>query len=685
MTSLLHPVLRGLACAVALVCALPASDAQAQAQAQAPATAAALPPIASFFSSSRFGGAKLSPDARFLAARSSAPGKRDFLVVVDLQANSAKVVASYNDADIGQFQWISNERLLFDTREKGVGQGNRRYAPGLYAVNRDGEKFVELADRTGNRSTIGTRTARKILPWHTFMLDQEGAQDSEYVHVTSINLDTASEVRSVDLLRLNTLTGATQAVPRPASNVRGWTLDHKGEPRLASSLERGTITLHYREPATDAWRVLASYPAFGDGSKALAPVGFTPDGNLFVLARSGGRDTTSLHLFDIATGKINPEPVLVTAGFDFDGGLVTNRDKILGVAFRTDAASNEWFDAGMKAIQQAVDQQLRATVNMISVPAQADSPWVLVWSYSDAHPGSFSLYNSKTGTLNKIADVRPEINPAQMGRQQFVRYKARDGLEIPALLTLPPGGKKTGLPLVVLVHGGPYVRGSSWGWDAQVQFLASRGYAVLEPEFRGSTGFGIRHFKAGFKQWGLAMQDDIADGVHWAVGKGIVDAGRVCIAGASYGGYAALMGLVNDPALYKCAIDWVGVTDINLLYDSGWSFTSDLSDEWKSYGMPEMIGDRVKDAAQLKATSPIEQAGRITQPLLLAYGGVDQRVPINHGTRFRDAVMKTNRNVEWVEYPEEGHGFRLEKNSVDFWRRVERFLDRHIGPGAAKQ
>lgn len=681
MTPSLLRALSGAALAASIACALPGAHAQTQAQAPA---AAALPSIASFFSGSPVSDAKLSPNARYLAARSSTPDRRDALVVVDLQSNSAKVVASYTDAGIGEFQWISNERLLFDTREKGVGQGDMRYAPGLYAVDRDGERFVELADRVGNRATHGTRSTRKVLPWHTFMLDKEGAQDSEYVYVTSHNLDAAGKVRSVDLLRLNTLTGATQTVSRPVAGVRSWTLDHKGEPRLATSQERDTTTLHYRDPSSQAWRVLASFPTFGDGSKELEPIGFASDGKLFVRARSGGRETTSVHVLDPATGKTDPQPVLVTAGYDFDGSLVSNRDKVLGVRFRTDAESNEWFDPGMKTIQASVDKLLPSTINIVSVPAQPESPWVLVWSYSDVMPGTYSLYNTQTKLLNKIADARPKINPGQMGRQQFIRYKARDGMEIPALLTLPPGAKRTGLPMVVLVHGGPWVRGASWGWHPYSQFLASRGYAVLEPEFRGSLGFGIKHFTSGFKQWGLAMQDDVADGVRWAADKGIADIKRVCIAGASYGGYATLMGLVNDPDLYKCGINWVGVTDINLLYNGGWSFTNDTSDEFKAYGMPERVGDPVKDAAQLKATSPIEQAARITQPLLLAYGGVDQRVPINHGTKFRDAVMKNNKNVEWVVYPEEGHGWSLAKNQVDFWGRVERFLDKHIGAGAAK-
>ncbi|MBQ5947856.1 S9 family peptidase [Massilia sp. ST3] len=666
--------LRAASLAALVLCGTPAALAQAP---------TAPPPVSSFFTSSPFGEVKLSPDARNLAVRASAPGRRDYLAVIDLQTNSAKIVASYSDGDIGGFEWVSSDRLIFDTREKGVGPGDMRFAPGLYAVDRDGSDLVKLAERSMGGRTEGEGKGRKLLPWHTFLLGQRGAQDSDYAYVTSIVLDTSNKVRHVDLLRLNTRTGFAQTVPRPA-NVRGWILDHKGEPRVASSFEKDTITLHYREPASGEWRTLASYPAYGDGRDALTPLGFGADGTLFVAARTGG-DTTALHTLNLGTGKINPEPVLSAKGYDFDGGLVVDRARTLGVYFRTDAVSNEWFDAGMKQVQAAVDKLLPATVNVIDPPAQADAPWVLVQAYSDKVPPNYFVYNKATGMLNPIGTSRPAIQPAQMGGQQFVRYKARDGLEIPALLTLPAGAKAGKLPMVVMVHGGPYVRGSSWGWNPASQFLASRGYAVLEPEFRGSTGFGIKHFKAGFKQWGLAMQDDIADGVRWAVGKGIVDPQRVCIAGGSYGGYATLMGLVNDPDLYKCGIDIVGVTDIGLLFDNGWSFESDLPEEWKVYGMPVMIGDQVKDAAQFKATSPIQQAARIAQPLLLAYGGVDRRVPINHGTQFRDAVMRTNKQVEWIEYPEEGHGWSKPENQVDFWTRVERFLDKHIGKGAAPQ
>ncbi|TFW33258.1 alpha/beta hydrolase family protein [Massilia horti] len=654
--------------------------------AQAPAVPAP-PPVEAFFGASAYGGAAISPSGRYLAVKSGAKGRHDFLVVIDLQTNTGKGVAEFNDADIGTFRWVNDERLVFDLHDKSVGQGNVRHAPGMFAVNRDGSQFVQLVDRYGswvNSGTTGTRTARKLLPWNHYLLAQRGAQDSEYIYVANPEWTETERVRHVNLVRLNTLTGQTTKVPRPGS-VQSWILDNKGEPRLAAGTEKDLTTIYYRDPANDIWRTLISYTPYSHGQDDIIPLGFGPDGTLYVIARAGGKDTSSVHTFNLATGKVNPEPLISTAGYDFVGGLITTRDKLLGVQFVTDAEADEWVDPEMKAIQATVDKLLPATVNLLAVAARSETPWVAVRSYADAIPPTYWLYNKDTKLISKVGDSRPAIDPKQMGRQQAIRYKARDGLDIPALLTLPPGGKRTGLPLVVMVHGGPWVRGASWSWHPETQFLATRGYAVLEPEFRGSTGFGAKHFLAGWKQWGLAMQNDVADGTRYLIDKGIVDPKRICIAGASYGGYATLMGLVNDPDLFKCGINWVGVTDINLMYNGSWTQESDLTDEWKQYGMPDMIGDQVKDAAQLKATSPIEQAARITQPVLLAYGGVDKRVPLYHGKKFYDAVTKANKNVEWIEYPEEGHGWRLAKNNIDFWTRVEKFLDKNIGKGAVQE
>ncbi len=635
--------------------------------------AAPLPPVEAFFDNPTFSGAVLSPDARFLAVRTSKPGGRDMLAVVDLATMAIKVVGNFGDADVGAFSWVNNQRLLFTSADKQVGRGDAMFAPGLYAVNRDGSAFRQLAARRNNFVQDANR--RELLPWNTYMLGQSGAQNTDAIYVVSPQFS-GPDVKDVDLLRLDTVSGRHTSVSRPRQ-TRSFLLDQNGEPRIATAIEEGDALVWYRDPKTDEWRKLAQFPLFG-GNRGFTPVAFGPDGALYVEARINA-DKNALYRFDFTTNAPAPTPVVRAADYDFDGRLLTAGDKLLGVRLKTDAETTEWFDPAMKALQERIDAKLPGTVNTISVAPRAETPWVLVQSFSDVQPRITYLFNTATGTFNKVGDSHGAIKPAQMGRQDLVHYKARDGRMIPAWLTMPPGAVDKNLPMVVLVHGGPYVRGASWGWNSETQFLASRGYAVLEPEYRGSTGYGFDHFQAGWKQWGLAMQNDLADGTRWAIAGGVADPKRICIAGASYGGYATLMGLVNDPALYRCGVDWMGVTDIDLLFTGHWSFSSDLTETWKQYGMPVLIGDPKTDRERFTSTSPLAQAARITQPLLLAYGGADQRVPPYHGKKFYAAVKQTNLNVEYVQYDEEGHGWVLPKNRYDFWTRVERFLDKQIG------
>jgi dipeptidyl aminopeptidase/acylaminoacyl peptidase len=457
-------------------------------------------PIEDFFKNPEFSEPILSPSGKFLAAKvASKENGRDMLAVVDLTTNTAKAVAGFSTSDVGHVQWVNDNRLLFDLRDKSIGQADNRYAPGLFAVNKDGTQFRQLAERTS--SFIRDGMAQKMLPWHTFMVPQRGAQDSEWAYVTDRSIVGPGDVREVKMLRLNTLNGRTQSVTQPGDTM-GWLLDNKGEPRLAFTLEKNMQHVFLREADNEKWRKLATFDIYRGGAEAFTPLGFGPEGTLYVISNKA-KDRAAVHTFDFATGKVSEQPLIQLDGYDFRGGLIMRGDKLLGVRYVRDGAGTLWFDQAMKQVQEEVDKLLPNTVNLIDIPTRQETKNVLVAAYSDVQPRVYFLYDSEKKALNRVGASYPNIKPSQMGMQEEVRYKARDGLDIPALLTIPVQGNRKNLPMVVLVHGGPYVRGSQWGWDPEVQFLASRGYVVLQPEFRGSTGFGDYHFRAGWKQWGL--------------------------------------------------------------------------------------------------------------------------------------------------------------------------------------
>lgn len=638
------------------------------AAAAAPARAA-YPPVEAFFANKAFGEAILSPDGRRLAVRVGASGRRDFLAVIDLATKTAKNVAEYSVADIGEFRWVNNARLVYNLYDRSAPVEGQDDPPGLFAVDADGSGRRQLVSRDPDH-------AGSKLSYNTALIAQAGRQDSSSVYVEKFTYDYKRDYAGSVFWLLDTVTGALDS---PAGiKASDLVLDFQGKPRLAILHSSTQTTFAYRDPAKNAWRELARFDRYGDIRTHIVPLGFGPDGTLYVKAYAG-HDLITLRTMDLATGEVSKDALVETPGYDFDGSLVADHAKLLGVRIKTDAEANIWFDPAMQAIQKAVDKALPGTVNLLTVPAEPGAPWLLVESYSDRQPSTYALYDRASGAVEAVGAAYPQIARADMGRQKVIGFKARDGLPIPGLLTLPPGNQQKDLPMVVLVHGGPYVRGASWGWDDQAQFLATRGYAVLQIEFRGSTGFGAAHASAGFKQWGLAMQNDIADGTRWAIAQGIADPARICIGGASYGGYATLMGLINDPDLYRCGFEWAGVTDIDLLLTGTWFDKSSLSEGYVQYGAPQLIGDVARDAAQFQATSPIRQAARITRPLLLAYGRSDQRVPIIHGRRLWSVVGRTNKDVEWVEYQGEGHGWSRQENRIDFWRRVERFLQRNIG------
>jgi dienelactone hydrolase len=631
------------------------------------------PAIAAFFKRPQFREPRLSPSGRYLAVQVAAKNDRMGLAIIDLQTQSPpKFVAGFSDADVAGHQWVNEDRLVFQITNSPEG-GTRAGAAGLWAVDRDGSGFRQLINSVFDVGIATQIVDRRLeLNWTLYDVPSDGSNEVIVLrHRWAADPESAGE----QLARLDTRTGRvrnlSQGIPDYVAN---WVLDWRGEPYAVETMHGGKSRF-YKRDEQGRWQPWLDEDDYGSRRHAV-PTWIGPDGKM--LGTYGYRGYSALFQLDPSTGEQGQEPLVATPGYDYSGRLIFDPDarRLLGIRYETDATGTVWIDAAMKGFQADIDAKLPATVNLIGCTRCLNAMHLIVTSVSDKRPAEFYLYKPSDKSLQKLAAAPAELSAAAMGQRDYHRIKARDGLEMPVLVTQPGGGIKGRAPTIVLVHGGPYVRGTHWPWERNAQFLASRGYLVLEPEFRGSTGYGSKLFRAGWKQWGLAMQDDVADTLAWAVEQGWADPGRACIMGASYGGYAALMGAITQGNIFKCAVSWVGVTDIGLLSTIHWS---DASDEWKHFGITRLVGDPQTDADQIRKTSPLQRAKEISLPLLVAYGGLDRRVPLKHGTDFK-AALRSDQALEWVVYSDEGHGWFNLKTNEDFWGRVERFLAKHLAP-----
>ena len=619
----------------------------------------------------------ISPSGKRVAFLTTADNGRSVAAVLNLPVQGpAKVVAGFGDADVATVAWVNDDRLVLEASQDGALVGEN--GAGTMAVDHDGGNARPLiAWRSDNWST-GTRLTSRMLTYGWFLLGT--MDDGSHDVLVHQRINEARGDRLTDnLSRLDTRTGAVRKVGSGIPDgAYAWRFDRAGEPRTVVVDDRNRRKHYWRPPGRDQWTLFADVEA--RSLEDFGPVALEGDRHL-VVARRGAKDTSALYSFDLTAGKFDAEPLAAVAGFDSDGGYQSDAPggSIVGVHLRADRPLSAWFDTRMAAIQAAVDAALPGRWNRLYCGRCASTNFFVVASQSDRQPGEFLLYDSAQRKLHVLGKARPWIDEAQQGSRTFHRYAARDGLPIPVYVTHPKGSTpKEPLPAVVLVHGGPWVRGSDRRWEAEAQFLASRGYRVLQPEFRGSEGYGFAHFRAGWQQWGLTMQDDLADAVQWAAAQGLVDPARVCIVGASYGGYAALMAPVRHPDRWRCAASFAGVTDIDLMFSSE---RSDVSERSKRYGYASLIGDPKADAAKLRQNSPLHRVADIKVPVLLAHGYHDRRVPREHYTAFVDAAQRAGVKLESVMYPGAGHGWYESREHADFLSRLEKFLAREIGSG----
>ncbi|MDL1860903.1 S9 family peptidase [Betaproteobacteria bacterium PRO7] len=647
------------------------------AQAKPPATTS----VDDFFRHDRYAGLALSPDGQFIAALAPVNGRRN-VAVLDLKAGSVAVITSLRERDVRTVRWINNERLVFDLIDLQSGLGEQRPS-GLFAINRDGKEARELV-----AASVASPGSAKFVYRPTLLLS--ALPDSSDILVMA----TDRTVESFDVYRMDTYTGRKTLVTFDNPGfVYGWLLDSKRQPRLAIAGIEGTTrtAIHYRASAEGPWIKLAEFD--GLSNEGFDPLAFGPDDTLYVASRAGS-DKAAIYTYDLKANRLG-ERQIAHKDYDFGYGnrplggdltdLLSNRNfnlifdskkkKLVGARQYAEREEFFWFDEEWSRLHAMVNGALPQRTNRLT--RSTDSASILVYSYSDRDPGRWYLLDAEKRSLQELVARRPWIDVQQMAQKTPIRYKARDGIEIPAYLTLPPGRDKQ-LPLVLIVHGGPFVRGEFWGWDREAQFLASRGYAVLQVDYRGSLGYGWNHHRLGRRQWGLAMQDDLTDGVNHLVAQGIADKSRVAIMGGSYGGYATMMGLAKDPDLYRCGINIVGVTDLALMGTATWSDMSVESKEFQIW-FAQHVGDPAKERDKLDAASPARLADRIRRPVLIAHGYNDVRVPIEHAHRMRAALDRAGmRDVEWVVYPDEAHGILREKNASDLYSRIERFLAKHM-------
>jgi len=362
--------------------------------------------------------------------------------------------------------------------------------------------------------------------------------------------------------------------------------------------------------------------------------------------------------------------------YDLAGVWYSEKEKkLLGVSYEGHkGTTRHFFDREAGELFGRMERHLRGYELGIVGSDKAEDKYI-VYAGSDRTAGAYYIYDVATDTMTKLADLRPWIKQEEMAEMLPIEYTARDGERIEGYLTLPVDRtlrNAKNLPVVVNPHGGPWAR-DSWGFNPEAQFLANRGYAVLQMNFRGSTGFGRRFTEIAFGKWGQEMQDDITDGVNWLIGKGIADPARIAIYGGSYGGYATLQGIVKDPDLYACAIDYVGVSNL-------FSFLNTIPPYWKPLldQMYEMVGNPETQQEMLRENSPALNAGRIKTPLLVVQGANDPRVNINESNQMVEALRARGVEVDYMVKDNEGHGFHNEENRFDFYRAMEKFFGKHL-------
>jgi dipeptidyl aminopeptidase/acylaminoacyl peptidase len=597
--------------------------------------------VEEFFKDPQRAGYRISPNGEMIIYRAPHKGRLN-VFFQKLGDTTATPLTEETERSIYNAEWESDDRIIY---VKDIGGDENTH---ILSVKPDGSGLVDHTPFEKVQASVVDILEDKP----NELLIQHNKRNPEVF----------------DVYLLNTATGESKMVAENPGNISGWVTDHDGKIRAAVTTDGVNASVLYRETEKDKWKIILT-TSF---KETVTPVTFTFDNkNLFALSNLG-RDKIALVEFDPKTAKeikvIYENPDVDVNGFDYS----KKRKVITNVNYETDKNQRHVVDEETKAILDKIQAQLSADYQFFIARKNKAEDKLLVFANSDRYFGGYYFYDVTEDKLTKLADFKPWLKEENMAKMQPVTYTSRDGKSIQGYLTLPKGINPKNLPVVINPHGGPWAR-DGWGFNPEVQFLANRGYAVLQMNFRGSTGYGRKFWEASFKQWGQTMQDDITDGVKWLIKEGVADSSRVAIYGASYGGYATLSGITKTPELYSCAVDYVGVSSL-------FTFMNTIPPYWEQYrGMlHEMVGNPATDSVMMANSSPLNNIDKIKCPLLVAQGANDPRVKKSESDQMVEALRKKGLPVEYIVKDNEGHGFYNQENQFEFYGAMEKFFETHL-------
>jgi dipeptidyl aminopeptidase/acylaminoacyl peptidase len=625
-------------------------------------------PVLHFAQRPLFTSVTLSPDGQRFAALTQ-QGAETRLITGQVGQRELKVALSTDSDDqrIYWVQWAGNERLVAQVGVNLHGGTVHTANLRLLSLRPDGTGQVDLA-RNARPSTRWRGQADQVVDWlpgdgrHLLLQLPEASSGGQAVY------------------RVNVETGARELVKGAEGQTWRWITDAGHRVRAALAGDDEFTEVRVADADGQRWRTLWRFKSRA-ASEAVWPLGFGADPQqLFVEAQHQGR--AAVFKVDLADPALPRSLVLAHPSYDVRGRLVRARrgGEPVGLVDTGLDEQVHWWHADWQGLTQAIDKALPGRRNRL-LQTSADERRYLVHSSGQGTAGQYLIGDHDTGKLQLLAEQYPQLRGVALGQRRAVRLFARDGLALEAFLTLPPGSAdRPGGPLVLYPHGGPAGQDRRGDLDLLAAMLADRGIAVLQVNFRGSSGYGEDFLRAGLQQWGQAMQDDLSDAVRWAVDQGVADAQRVCVVGGSYGGYAALMGVVKTPELFRCAASLNGVTD---LVDIAERRTRGRA---ATEAVVEQLGHGWQDRERLRAQSPLVQAARVERPVLLVAGATDRVVPVAHSQEMHQALRAAGKPVRYLELAGADHGLSRQADRLAWFEALATFVDEHLGlPPAAKR